>query len=35
MREKIADERNPSYNESAGKKMPSEGEMQKADECAR
>jgi hypothetical protein len=35
MREKIVDERNPSYNESAGKKMPSEGEMQKADKCAR
>jgi hypothetical protein len=35
MREKIVDERNPSYNESAGKKMPSESEMQRAVERPR
>jgi hypothetical protein len=35
MREKIVDENKPSYNEAAGKKMPSESEMQEADECAK
>lgn len=35
MREKIVDENNPSYNETAARKMPSESEMQKADKCAR
>ena len=38
MREKFVDEKSPSYNDAAehgGKKMPSESEMQQADECAR
>ena len=38
MREKIVAEKNPSHNDAAehgGKKMPSESEMQEADECAR
>ena len=38
MRGKIVDEKSPSYNDAAehgGKKMPSESEMQQADECAR
>lgn len=38
MREKIIAEKNPSHNDAAeygGKKMPSESEMQEADECVR
>jgi hypothetical protein len=38
MREKIVAEKNPSHNDAAeygGKKMPSESEMQEADECVR